>query len=98
MGLPARQKTRQTNNQTTNQTNGGKIIMDMDTFKVTFTPEKLAQFKAELAKHPDKNSVFKFEDKEWLVHYAQYLAEYLDGIFLAKQMLGKPVEYKGEAE
>lgn len=70
----------------------------MDTFNVTFTPEKLKRFKAELAKHPDKNSVFVFDDKEWLVHYAMYMVEYLDGIFLAKQMKGETIEFTGTSD
>lgn len=68
----------------------------MDTFKVTFTPEKLKAFKAELAKHPDKDSTFEFEGKKWLVAYALYLVEYLEGTFLANQVKGQKQQYKGD--
>jgi hypothetical protein len=48
---------------------------------VTFTPEKLADFKAELAKHQDRNATFKFQGDEYLVSYARYLVEYLESVF-----------------
>jgi len=53
----------------------------MDTFGITFTPEKLERFKAELAKQTDPNGLFTFEGKEWLVMYARYLADFLQGVF-----------------
>jgi hypothetical protein len=55
---------------------------------VTFTPEKLKAFKKELAKHPDKDAVFIFEGKQWVVAYARYLVEYLDGVFKTKHITG----------
>ncbi len=47
---------------------------------VTFTPEKLKKFKKVYDQHKsDKEATFEFEGKEYLVGYAKYLIEYLDG-------------------
>jgi hypothetical protein len=59
----------------------------MDTFRIKFTPEMLERFKIALAKakeeHPqDKDAVFVFDGKQWLVSYAEYLAAYLSGVFM----------------
>jgi hypothetical protein len=52
----------------------------METFGVTFTPEKLERFKAALKKHQTEDE-FTFEDKLWDTRYATYLAQYLEGVF-----------------
>ena len=48
---------------------------------VTFTPEKLKQFKVFYVMAKDRGvESFEFEDKVYLVSYAKYLIEYLEGV------------------
>jgi|HubBroStandDraft_4_1064222.scaffolds.fasta_scaffold419159_2 hypothetical protein len=52
---------------------------------ITFTPEMLARFKAAYRIAVDaKVDTFRFDDKEFVVSYAKYLIEYLDGQLLDK--------------
>lgn len=52
---------------------------------VTFTPEILARFKRVYRDAVDAHSdTFMFEGKEYVVTYAKYLIEYLDGQLLDK--------------
>lgn len=52
---------------------------------VEFTAEKLARLKMAYKKAvADKVEAFTFEGDEWVVGYAKYAIEYLDGLF-AKQ-------------
>jgi hypothetical protein len=47
---------------------------------ITFTPEKLQLFKAAYQLAVDAHvDTFRFDDKEFVVGYAKYLIEYLDG-------------------
>jgi hypothetical protein len=48
---------------------------------INWTPEKLAQFKKAYQLHADPKATFVFEDKEFVVAYAKYLIEYLEGQF-----------------
>jgi hypothetical protein len=54
----------------------------METFGVTFTPEKLKALKAALVKHKHDEE-FEFDGHQWVTSYAKYLAAYLEGVFLA---------------
>lgn len=54
----------------------------MDTFGVTFTPEKLEALKLAMVGKGD-DETFEFEGKQWLTSYAKYLIAYLTGAFLA---------------
>jgi len=54
----------------------------MDRATVTFTPEKLVEFKRlyELHKKDGKDTFF-YEEKEYVTAYAKYVIQYLDGKF-----------------
>jgi len=73
-------------------------MKNMDTYGVTFTPEKLKALREELAKHKSDDDVFEFEGHQFLVAYARYLAEYLTGLFMAAQIKGTKPEYLGESD
>lgn len=52
---------------------------------IRWTPEMLARFKREYAKHPDlPDATFTFDGNEYLVRYAKYLIEYLEMQFNPK--------------
>jgi hypothetical protein len=48
---------------------------------INWTPEKLVKFRKAYKLHSDPNATFVFEDKEFVVAYAKYLIEYLEGQF-----------------
>lgn len=54
-----------------------------DTKMVTFTPEKLAKFKEAYgkAKRNPLTDTFEFEGDEYVLRYAAYMIEYLEGRF-----------------
>lgn len=54
---------------------------EMETYGVTFTPDKLTEFKAAI-KAAGKKESFTFEQRGWLTEYARFLAAYLEGVFL----------------
>lgn len=49
---------------------------------INWTRPKLEQFRAEYSKHPDRDATFMFEGHEFLVGYAKYLIEYLEGVLV----------------
>jgi hypothetical protein len=48
---------------------------------INWTPEKLVAFRKAYQLHKDPQATFVFEDKEFVVGYAKYLIEYLEGQF-----------------
>jgi hypothetical protein len=49
---------------------------------ITWTPEKLSEFKDEYAKHQrDPTGTFKFEDHNFVVGYARYLIQHIERKF-----------------
>jgi hypothetical protein len=54
----------------------------MDQGSIAWNPEKLRRLKREYNKHKDdKDKIFKFDGYDFLVGYAKYLIEYLEGRF-----------------
>jgi hypothetical protein len=55
--------------------------MSDDREYINWTPEKLTAFRKAYQLHTDPNATFVFDDKEFVVAYAKYLIEYLEGRF-----------------